>query len=158
MISFFRKKNINQDFIKRISVYISETEEQIIIAPFHRNNSGLFYEQDICSILNYPVDDTALGEQVIRNLDLCEVKDKNLKGLHKKEWPAYKYSKLKTLKAFEMAYKRISIRGANTSNIILVIECDLSSDKELSITSGISANANKKDIGKRIMKVFLNSL
>ena len=154
----FNWKIKKQNAVKSVSVYISSVHEQIIIAPYYKNKAGIYFEQEVCSVLSYPVDYSLLGEEVIRNFHLFKIKDENLRERKQKDWAALRYSKLKTLKAFEAAYVKIGISGVNESNIILVIEGVFSYDKELNITASISPFSHKEAIGKLIIKVYKTCL
>jgi hypothetical protein len=46
MLAFFNKKSVNNGHVKRVSLYISEQEKKIIIAPLYKNNGGIYYEQE----------------------------------------------------------------------------------------------------------------
>jgi hypothetical protein len=150
--SLFRKKEV--DLIKRISIYISLKHQQLIIAPLNSNNAGTIYEQEKCFISDYPIDTNELGSQVTNHLNIYSIKDKNLYNAKASEWPAFKHSKVKTIKAFEEFYIRISVHSVNSSNLILEISGVPSNNNELTVNSSISFNAKSSEIGKRVLKVF----
>jgi hypothetical protein len=152
---FFKKSNANKKLKKSVAIYISQLHKQVIICPRHINNAGLRYEQENCTLLNFPVDYTTLGDEVLRNFDLFSLKDKNLRDQKRTDWPAFKCSKLKTVKSFEDTFLSMNIAGNNESNIILSIEAPLSGHDDIIINSNISSGPlNKKAIGERIIKVY----
>jgi hypothetical protein len=150
---FFKTNNLK--IRKSVTVYISESKGQIIIAPKYVNKAGISYEQDICTLMQYPINDVLLGAETLRNFNLFCLKDKNLRDQKLTDWPAFKYSKLKTVKQFEAVFSRISIDGLNEANISISIEACFANDNDLIIKSITSANeANNENIGKQIMKVY----
>ena len=152
---FFKKRNANQQFKKSVAIYISQLHNQVIICPRYINDAGLIYEQENCTLLKLPLDYSTLGDEVLRNLDLFSLKDKNLRDQKRTDWPAFKHSKLKSIKSFEEAFLAMNISGNNQSNIILSIEAPLSGHDDISIKSNISSSPlHKKAIGERIFKVF----
>jgi hypothetical protein len=151
---FFKKSTKIQATVKAVSLFISDKEKQIIIAPLYKNNDGIYYEQETCASIKYPLDYSILGEEIIKNLNLFIIKDKNLRDQKTSDWPAYKASKQKTKKAFQENYLRIWIAGANESNIILVFEGASLLDSDLIIKSSLSSSANKNSIGKKAMKIY----
>jgi hypothetical protein len=153
-MSLFKKSAINKEIIKRVSLYISDKEQQIIIAPIYRNNAGIYYEQETCTTVKYPLDYVILADEIINHLTLFALKDKNLRDEKLSDWPAYKASKLKSVKTFEKSYLKIEIAGANEANIILVFEGVSLLDHDLTIKSSISLYANKTSIGKLVMKIY----
>lgn len=152
------KREAAKQIKKAVNIYISEVRGQIIIAPRHINKSGIYYEQEACTVLNYPIDEQVLGDEIIRNFNLFSLKDKNLRNEKLTDWPAFKCSKMKTVKSFKASFIGVSIFGNNYSNISLCIEAPLRGDENLTINSSISAYSNKRDIGKLVMKVFHKSL
>lgn len=149
------KRTKNPQLKKSVSIYISYLHGQIIICPRHQNNAGIKYEQDLCSLLELPVDPSALGDEVLRNFHLYSLNDKNVRDQKRTDWPAFKFSTLKTVKSFEDSYFFVDISGNNESNLILTIEAPFTNYEGLFITSRTSsALTNKKEIGERIIQVF----
>jgi hypothetical protein len=154
MLAFFNKKSVNNGPVKRVSLYISEQEKKIIIAPLYKNNAGIYYEQEKCSVLKFPTDATILGDEVIKNFHLFKVQDKNLRDQKLKEWPAFIHSKLKTVKAFETLYFKIGIDGINAGNIFINIEGETIADNDIIIKSSLPATTDTKAIGERIIRIY----
>ena len=70
------------------------------------------------------------------------------------DWPAYKHSKSKTVSGFQKDYISIPIRGANESNMVLIIAGHPSNDDNLTINSSVSFYADKEEIGSRVEQVY----
>jgi hypothetical protein len=151
---FFKKNTINRKLKKSVAIYISDSRGQIIIAPQYVNNAGIRYEQETCTVLNFPIDFLQLGEETLRNFSMFDLKDKNLRDQKRTDWPAFKYSKMKSVKSFEEAFKMVAISGNNESNIIISIETPIVADNDLNIRSWVSTTVSKEEIGKRIIKVY----
>ncbi|MBO9702231.1 MAG: hypothetical protein J7604_18625 [Sporocytophaga sp.] len=147
---FIRKKKL----VKRITVYVSDKYQQIIIAPRNVNKAGIIYEQESCEVFDKGITDKALGEGVINNLNKFSFKEQSLQESKLTDWPAFKHGKSKSVKAFEQEYINISINGCNEHNMIIDIEGLPYRDSQLTIKSTISFYADKGEIGKRIMKVY----
>jgi hypothetical protein len=152
---FFKKRNTNQKLKKSVAIHISQLHKQVIICPRYINDAGIMYEQENCTLLNFPVDYATLGDEVLRNFNLFSLKDKNLRDQKRTDWPAFKCSKLKTVKSFEDTFLPMNIDGNNESNIILSIEAPLSGHDDITLNSNISSSPlNKKAIGERVIKVY----
>jgi len=149
---FFKR---NKKIKKSVALYISTVHNQIIVCPRFVNNAGIIYEQEICTLLDFSQDATTIGNEVLRNFNLFALKDKNLRDLKRTDWPAFKCSKLKTIKSFEESFLFIDIAGNNESNIILSNEAPMARHDNMFITSNISSSpSNKQEIGQRIMQVY----
>ena len=152
----FFKKNIEAKKLKKsVAIYISQLHSQIIICAMYINDAGIRYEQENCTLLNFSVDHTRLGDEVIRNFNQFSLKETNLRDEKKTDWPAFKCSKLKTVKSFKDTFLSMSILGNNESNTILCIEAPLSKYDDITVNSNVSYSLlNAKEIGERIIKVY----
>ncbi len=150
----FKKKKL----AKHCSVYISDKHEQIIIAPRHVNKAGIIYEQENCKILPKSTSLSELGTQIIDSMNLFSQKDKNSRETNLTDWPSFKHSKSKSVRAFEQEYINISVDSCNEYNLIINIEGLPYKESELKIKSTISFYADKEEIGKRIIKVYESCL
>lgn len=150
---FFKKKKL----AKRVSVYISEKYDQIIIAPRHINKAGIIYEQENCKTTTRAISAEELGTVVMESMNLFSLKERtapNLRDAKLTDWPAFKHSKSKSVKAFEQEYIRIYIDSCNEYNQVIEIDGSPYKDSELEIKSTISFYADKDKIGERILKVY----
>ena len=146
-------KRLKQE-VKRVTIYISENHHQIIFAPLHKNAAGIYYEQDASFAYDFPISESDLGDYATRYLNLFIIQDKNLRDLKISDWPAFKISKAKSIRNFESDYIRMSIYGANESNITLIVEGHPYKDSDLLVSSTISAYAERIEIGERIIRVY----
>lgn len=146
----FKRKKLT----KHCSVYISDRHEQIIITPQHVNKAGIIYEQQNCLTKSKSISFQELGTEVIESMNLFSLKDFNLRDKKQTDWPSFKQSKSKSVRAFEQEYIHISVDSCNEYNLIIDIEGSLFKKSELTIKSTISFYADKEEIGKRIMKVY----
>lgn len=150
MLNIFKKKRLR----KCCKVYISDKFRNIIIAAKHENNDGIIYEQKECYTSEYPIDASVLGEEIVRHLDMYSLKDDNLRFKKRSDWPAYKHSKSKSIRNFEMEYTSIFIQTANNRNLTLIIEGHPHKSSLLTINSSISFYADKYEIGKKVIDVY----
>lgn len=146
----FKKKPIT----KSVAIYISDKFQHLIIAPHHENDAGIIYEQENCFTSDYPMNTEELGNEIIKGLNLYSIKDTNLRNHKQTDWSAYKSSKSKSVTGFEKEYIQVSIRSANESNLILMIEGLPFKNSELKVSSSVSFHADKDEIGNRIKAIY----
>ena len=107
------------DFLKRkksyklLNIFISKKLKQIIVAPYHFNKAGINYEQEKCDVYSLDIDDKLFGAEIINALNKFSYKNRNLQNDKIIDWPAFKHSKLKTIKAFKENYLLILIHNEN---------------------------------------------
>lgn len=110
--NLFDKKKLT----KKIVIYISEKYNQIIITPRHQNLAGIIFEQEKCFVSDYPMNTSELGIEVINQLNLFSINNKNLRDTKISDWPSYKHSKAQSINEFESSYINILVESVNDSN------------------------------------------
>jgi hypothetical protein len=148
------QKAKTQNHIKSVSIYASSKHGQIIFAPISKNFAGIRYEQDECFSCDFPVSDLLLGEYALMYFHLFNIKDKNLREHKSTDWPAFRYSKMKTVRSFEADYIWVGVTGFDENNHTLRLEGYPYKDSDLSVTSMVSAHTEPINIGDRISKVI----
>ena len=136
-----------------IVVYLSNEYNKILISPMFVDESWVHYEQEEIEVLNFDTNDHLLGEAIKNNLDKFEEKNCDLTNRNKKDWPAFKASKLKTVKEFESKFSRISIEGLNESNLILAFDAETNSKDEINLRTTISFRTETNELGVRLKKL-----
>ncbi|RYE28228.1 MAG: hypothetical protein EOP48_33720 [Sphingobacteriales bacterium] len=119
-----------------------------------KNHAGIWYEQEECLSCDFPISDLVLGEYALKHFHLFNIIDKNLREHKSTDWPAFRHSKMKTVRGFEADYIRVSVTGLDENNHTLRIEGLPYKDSDLSVTSMISAHTEPINIGDRINKVI----
>jgi hypothetical protein len=148
------QKTKTQNHIKSVSVYASSKHSQIIFAPMSKNFAGIRYEQDECFSSDFPISDLLFGEQALKYFNYFTIKDKNLREHKLTDWPAFRHSKVKTIRSFEADYVWAGVTGLDENNHTLRIEGLPYKDSDLSVTSMISAHTEPINIGDRLNKVI----
>lgn len=151
LFHFFKKEP--EQFPQMIALYVCAELNTILIAPHYVDQSWVRYEQEEIEEVAFHDADAALGQAIKRNLKLFAKKNMSSEKRKPKDWPAYKASKLKTIKEFKKKYYRISVNGVNEANIILVFEADMKSKHQINITRSISAFAENQELGFLVKKM-----
>ncbi|MFT5618046.1 MAG: hypothetical protein ACI85I_001275 [Arenicella sp.] len=151
-MSWFSPKK--KQFPKSLVIYLSSELNDILIAPQFVDESWVHYEQEEIQQMDFDCENELLGKAIKDNLD--KFKEKNREETQRKiiDWPAYKASKLKSVKEFEKKFTRISICGANEANTILCFDADMKSKYGIDLRSSISTYAKDKEIGFLVKKLY----
>lgn len=147
-------KPVKQKYIKLLGIYISDKNQQIIFAPYHQNDAGVYYEQEQCFCYDWPLTEQELGKHTITYWNQFSPQDKNLRDQKGTDWPAFKWSKTKTIRSFKTDYIKIAVSGANPSNITLNIQGAPYEESELFAASSISVYTDEAELGQRVLQIF----
>lgn len=155
----FSKKS--KRLVKSSLIYISNSKKELIIAPQFKDKSGVLIEQEECFVYEYPIDHVKLGYELFRCLNLFFYKNEIIRPEKASDWPAYKHSRYKTMKAFKKENVRISVKSLNTSNLYLEIIGDPYEKSLLTINSivpcyldGKLDDKGAKELGSTIDLVY----
>ena len=101
---------------KVATIFVRHDGEQFIVVPMHMTPSGIYYEQSDTRVICNPTSE-GLGLAFQSAFNAFSIRDKNVGATKKSDWPAYHASKLKTVRAFEASYCRISCKSVNSANV-----------------------------------------
>jgi hypothetical protein len=108
-----RKRKLGSEL--HTSLFFSQGENKIIIAPVYELGVGLFCEQEIPTVLPFDSPVEEIGQRAKASLLLYEKAIKDLRNLKESDWPAYKISGARSLKAFKANYIGIWIQTINAN-------------------------------------------
>jgi hypothetical protein len=84
--------------------YIPRSNSDYVLAAVAVNDDGIRYEQDIAVRIPQASPPAELGQQVLDFVSQFASKHRNLRNYKKSEWPAFRASGLRTIRAFETDY------------------------------------------------------
>lgn len=89
--------------------YLSHSGRGTVLAATAVNNAGIRYEPDYALLLSSSLSPKSVGQAVIDVLGRFCRKDRNLRGFTKSEWPAFRASGMKSVRAFEQDYSFVAV-------------------------------------------------
>ncbi len=139
-------------FVRACNVYLPRHGEMALLAAVY-NHGGLYAEKP-GPVYECDCSDAELLGQVANNkLAECEFRENfDYSRTKPSDWPAFRASGLRTIKAFRSEFVWYGIRGANEANIIWVVDSPkLSNGVEL--TRSISAPAEASELGTLLLEL-----
>nr|WP_314857654.1 hypothetical protein [uncultured Undibacterium sp.] len=126
----------------------------MIIAAMHQNFAGIYYEQLTPFVIQGKPTAEQLGSAFRDAFNGFSIKDANLSGFNRSDWPAFKASDLHTVKEFERRFKSISCVSCNSSNA--VVRASVAHPTHPSIEMSVSFNplAAPETIGVSLLHLF----
>ena len=92
------------------SVYLSEVRDRIIVCPMTSPEKGLYVEAEATADRPFTSDSEVLGQSVWEALLRFQVSPQL--GSHKKtDWPAFRASGAKSVRAFEYEFVRVAVEA-----------------------------------------------
>ena len=119
-------------------VFFEKSGVSAIVVTMHRNQDGIWYEDNAPTILPQPVTAEALGRTVMNALDKTGNWNANLRSAKLADWPSFKASGMRVVRQFEQSYIALTVKGANDANLVAIIEGEPEKDAELRVTTSVS--------------------
>jgi hypothetical protein len=91
--------------------YIPRSNKDFIVTAVAVNDDGILYEPGLATLISASASAAELGQEVIRTLNRFGNQHRNLRDYKKSEWPAFRASGLRTIRAFEADYECIAVES-----------------------------------------------
>ena len=140
------------------TVYVPSAPKEIIVCAHNTIEKGFQYEQDDPVSMPWDVPNERLGQSVWEALLLLRhTPGVNLRSQKKADWPAYRASGCKSVRAFEEEFVRVSVRGLST---ILRVEGSVPAPaaKGLFVGRDITSACDFESLGELVRLVHRCSL
>ena len=135
----------------RTTLFISEPNKEVIIAPLYQLQRGLYYEQETPRVVPFasPLDE--IGRRAKVSLLLCKTVSMNLRDKKESDWPAYRSSRARSLKAFKADYVYMSVETVNNN---IRLEGYPVGSEQIFVGAYVAPACTALNLGKLIMNMY----
>lgn len=144
-----RKKELQSELYTKL--FLSQPNNKIIIAPLYLITRGATYEQEATEVLPFDSTVNEIGKRAKASLMLFEQPKKPLPPMKQSDWPAYRASKARSIKAFKSEYVYISIRTINTT---IQLEAWANGSEQIFVGAYISPACDSKAFGLLLLQIY----
>ena len=136
------------------TVYVPRSLKKIIVCAHNTIEKGFLYEQDDPVSMPSDAPNEILGQSVWEALlRLRYTPGVNLRSQKKTDWPAYKASGCKSVRAFEDEFVRVSVRGfPAVLRVEATVPCPAA--KGLFVGRDITSGCDFESLGELIRLVY----
>lgn len=129
--------------------YISHSGRGIVLAAAAVNDAGIRYEPGYAALLPPSASPASVGQAVVDVLDRFCRKDRNLRDYKKTEWPAFRASGLKSVRAFEQEFSYVALDRDERRLTLSRFE----QDRAAVDTVHLGPGSSPEDIGAGLIKI-----
>jgi hypothetical protein len=133
-----------------VRIFFSRT--RAIVVAMHRNHAGIHYEQSDPMIVDVR-QPAELGVAFRAAFDAFSLRDQDLSGMKKSDWPAFKASGVASLKAFEREYTAVLCEGLNPSNATVRASRLYPADRELELSVTFNPLLDAEVVGATLLRL-----
>lgn len=146
-----------KQFQRACVVYFERDGDRVLIASL-LNRDDIWTEQPDGVVVVNRMEPIGLGEALKAQLAKCVMQPAfNFRGMKKADWPAFIASGARSITAFEKAYARYNVAGANEANLFWVAESG-KVNNEFTLKSSINAHADAPETGEWMVRMHQNYL
>ena len=128
------------------------TGRPTIVAPIYFHSSA-DYEQD-----NPLVVESGEWEEVVPQLrtalGLFTFREANLRDRRRTDWPAYRASKLRSVRQFQDLYLRIGVYAVNEAELFYNATCQPHGEDDISLQVTLNRYGDDDEIARQLSKLF----
>jgi len=134
--------NKKQDFEKCATFYFTKDLSKFIVGIWSQNQNRIHYEVTALPVMeNFEHAVETFWKSILKSTS----KEKDFKNNKLTDWPAFKVSGFKTVKAFKNEYRKMFVIAFNSSNIIYDCRINLSDEIDYSIHATLSPGNSLKE-------------
>lgn len=146
-----------KQFQRACVVYFERNGDRVLISSL-LNRDGIWTEQPDGVVVADRTEPIGLGEALKAQLAKCVMQPSfNFRGMKKTDWPAFIASGARSVTAFEKAYARYIVDGANEANLLWVAESG-KVNNEFTLKSSINAFRDAQETGEWMVRMHQNHL
>jgi hypothetical protein len=135
-------------------IYLAGSGKPAIVAALHHNVAGIAYEQETPTVVADWRDGAALAAALRSALGGFSVKDRDLRGLKKTEWPAYRASTCASVREFERTYLCIFVGPVNEAEHAYDAHAQPHGEDDITLHVTLTRHSSDVEMGRKILKLF----
>jgi hypothetical protein len=150
----FRRKQAPPAFVRACTVYLAPGQGVALVAALF-NHAGLFAEQPEGVARCERGDPAALGAAVRAALAACRYEPVfDYRDRKRTDWPAFRQSGCRSVRAFEESYVPIGIQGVNDANLSYAVASPPFGRFGLRLEATLDGHAPETELGACIEYVW----
>ena len=135
-------------------IYLGMTVKEAIVAALHHNNAGISFEQDNPEVVADWRQGSGLAAALRSALERFSPQERNLRGYKRTEWPSYRASNSRSLRAFEANYVCISIQALNEAEFFYDAEASPPDEEDIALHVTLNRHGADEEIDRKLLKLF----
>ena len=122
------------DPVRGVQMYFSDAS--VIVAAVHQSPEGIYFEQPTPVLIGGRPAPEELGAAFQEAFQAFSLQERDLQRAKLTDWPAFRASGLRSVKAFQSSFRAMQCFGLNASNVLVraVMQHPAHEDIELSVT------------------------
>ena len=140
--------------LRRAHIYFAQGGRPAIVSAMHCNAAGILYEQQEPLVLPRWREDRGLAVALRSSLQRFSMRDENLRGYKKTDWPSYLASHCHSVREFEHAYLCIAVQALNEAELFYDASVQPYGEAEISLHVVINAHEPNEEVERRLVRLF----
>jgi hypothetical protein len=131
---------------------VAEPAKPAIIAALYRSH-GIWTEQDSPEVLTEWREPERLAAAAPRAIERFSVKDVDLRNKKLTDWPSFRASRFRTVRAFQSTYNSIWLESLNEAELFYDASMEPWDEPDIVLHVTISRGAAGAELGRKLLKL-----
>ena len=141
--------------LRQARIYLGATIKEAIVVALHHNNVGISFEQDDPEVVADWCQGPGLAVALRSALERLSPQERDLRGYKTTEWPSYRASKSRSVRAFEAAYNIcISIQALNEAEFFYDAHANPHGEEDITLHVTLNRHGSDEEIERKLLKLF----
>jgi hypothetical protein len=140
--------------VRAARIYIADDHAKpAIVAALHRTHHGVWTEQNAPEVLADWRRSETLAAAVRRAIERFSVKDVDLRHKKLTDWPSFRVSGFRTVRAFQSAYNSIWLKSLNEAELFYDASMEPWDEPDIVLHVTINRGAADAEMGRKLLKL-----
>jgi hypothetical protein len=144
--------------LPQATLYAPLEDGPLIAAAIYDNHESACYEQEEAMALEQWRMPEMLGAATRQVLARFCRKDRNLYGSKHTDWPAFKASRLRSVKQFEASYLRLHVVAVNEAAIIFEASAFPPKESEIALRVTFTKGNSNEEVGALLLRLITSCI
>jgi hypothetical protein len=141
--------------LRRAHIYLGATVKEAIVAALHHNSDGISFEQDGPAVIADWRQAPGLSVALRFALERFSLRERNLRDFKKTEWPSYRASSFRSVRAFEATYNIcICVQAVNEAEFFYDAYTHPPGEEDIALHVTLNRYGPDEEINRKLLKLF----
>jgi len=139
--------------VRAARIYVADPAKPAIVAALHRTHHSVWTEQDSPEVVTDWREPEKLAAAVRRAIERFSVKDVDLRHKKLTDWPSFRASRFRTVRAFQSTYNSIWLKSLNEAELFYDASMEPWDEPDIALHVTISRGALDAEMGRKLLKL-----
>jgi hypothetical protein len=139
--------------VRAARIYVAEAAKPAIVAALHRTHHSVWTEQDSAEVVTDWREPEKFAAAVRRAIERFSVKDVDLRHKKLTDWPSFRASGCRSVRAFQSTYNSIWLKSLNEAELFYDASMEPWEESDIALHVTINRGSPDAEMGRKLLKL-----